>query len=320
MGGFGESVSALLDTYTRCLGLLKAFKGHDGSGDTSPYDPAVSKANARLRSSIRSDRSQIRNAYSSKLSRSGNKLKRGDAPSKAAIRRILDRLKAAIMNLLGMVKTQKPALDYESLMSLSNASRVDAIRTMEQLSLRLNSSSSLFHEHRRPISGSWRISSSSSSSSSSGKKTRRQPSRDTDSNASGEGSRSRRHAAAASCDRAPEGEFSRQKSPRKGSHDSGPHHSRQSRSRSDKEDPDRRYDHHRISYMTMSSDSTKLGEIPRRQSRLVCSSDSSQVDGYNVRPVYPLHTYASPAPAPKEKRGFFKRVFGGRTRQQQEDY
>ncbi|KAK7967359.1 uncharacterized protein PG986_001636 [Apiospora aurea] len=322
MGGFGESVSALLDTYTRCLGLLKAFKGHDGPSDTSPYDPAVSKANARLRSSIRSDRSQIRKVYSSKLSRSGNELERGDAPSKAAIRRILNRLKAAIVNMLSMVKTQKPALDYESLMSLSSASRVDAIRTMEQLSLRLSSSSSLFREHRRPISESSRISnhSSSNSSSSSGKKPRRQPSRGTDSNVSGEGSRSRRHAAAASCDRAPEGKISRQKSPRKESHDSGPHHSRQSRSRSDKEDPDRRYDRHRISYMTMSSDSTKLGEMPRRRSRLVCSSDSSQVDGYNVRPVYPLHTYAPPAPAPKEKRGFLKRVFGGRARQQQEDY
>lgn len=76
MGGFGESVSALLDTYTRCLGLLKAFKGHGGSDDTA--SSAASKENARLRGSIRSDRSQIRKAYSSKLSKGGNRLEKGD--------------------------------------------------------------------------------------------------------------------------------------------------------------------------------------------------------------------------------------------------
>jgi len=80
MGGFGESVSALLDTYTRCLGLLKAFKGHDGSNDTAAS--AAIKENARLRGSIRSDRSQIRKAYSSKLSKSGNRLERGDGEYK----------------------------------------------------------------------------------------------------------------------------------------------------------------------------------------------------------------------------------------------
>ncbi|KAK8058652.1 hypothetical protein PG994_009100 [Apiospora phragmitis] len=313
MGGFGTSVSALLDTYTRCLGLLKAFKGHDGSNDTSPYDPAVSKAHARLRGSIRSDRSQIRKAYSSKFSKRGNRLQRGDAPSKAAIRQILDKLKAAITNLLSMVKTQKPVLDYESLMSLSNTSRIDAIRTMEQLSLRLSSSSSLFHEHRRPISGS---SSSSNSSRRRRKKARRQPSRDTDSDVSGERSRSRRHTVVASSDDGTKGKTRRQKSLRKASQDFGTHHSKHSRSRSNRsnrEDLEERYDQHRISYMTVSSDSTKLGEIAHRRSRIVNSSDSSQGDGYNVRPVYPLHTYMPPAP--KEKRGFLRRVFGGKTRQ-----
>ncbi|KAK8110966.1 uncharacterized protein PG998_007423 [Apiospora kogelbergensis] len=297
MGGFGESVSALLDTYTRCLGLLKAFKGHGGSDDTA--SSAASKENARLRGFIRSDRSQIRKAYSSKLSKGGNRLEKGDAPSKAAIRRILEKLKAAIMNLLGMVKTQKPVLDYESLMSLSNASRVDAIRTMEQLSLRLGSSSSLFHEHRRPISGSRR---GGSDSGSDRKKARRQRSRETDSDASGESSRSRRHAGATSSGERTRSKRPRQKSPKKAEHDSGTLHDRHSR-----------YDQHRISYLTTSSDSTKLGEIAHRRSRLVYSSDGSQVDGYTVRPVYPLHAYM--APAPKEKRGFLKRIFGGRGRE-----
>ncbi|KAK7935088.1 hypothetical protein PG985_000583 [Apiospora marii] len=306
MGDFGASVSALVDTYTRCLGLLKAFKGHNGSGDTSSNDPSLKKANAQLRGSIRSDRAQIRKAYSSKLSKSGTRLERGDAPSKAAIRRILDRLKAAIMNLLGMVKTQKPALDYASLMSLSNASRVDAIRTMEQLSLRLSSSSSLFHEHRRPVSRS--------STGIGKKKARRQASEDTDSGVSREKPRGRRHAEAGSSDDSTNGRSSGQRRSGKEPQDAGVHHSKHSRSRLIKEDPEARHDQHRISYMTASTDSTKLGEIAHRRSRLVYSSDGSQVDGYNVRPVYPLHAYTSPAP--KEKRGFLRRVFGGKSRQQ----
>ncbi|KAK7963845.1 hypothetical protein PG996_008469 [Apiospora saccharicola] len=216
MGGFGASVSALDDTYTRCLRLLKAFKGRGGSGDTAPNDPALEKANAHLRDSIRSDRSQIRKAYSSKLSKSGNRLERGDAPSKAAIRRILDRLKAAIKNLLSMVKTQKPALDYQSLMSLSNASRVDAIRTMEHLSMRLSSSSGLFHEHRRPVSRS--------SSSSTKKKARRQLSEDNASDVSGERPRSRRHSEAGSSDDRTGGKSSRRRRSRKESQDSSSHH------------------------------------------------------------------------------------------------
>lgn len=215
------------------------------------------------------------------------------------------------MNLLGMVKTQKPALDYQSLMSLSNASRVDAIRTMEQLSLRLGSSSSLFHQHRRPVSRS--------SSGSTKKKACRRPSENTNSDLSGERPRSRRHAEAGSSDDRTKGRSSRQRLSRKESQDSGVHNSKHRRSRITKEDPEARHDQHRISYLTASSDSTKLGEIPHRRSRLVYSSDSSQVDAYNVRPVYPLHTYMALAPKePKEKRGFLRRVFGGKSRQ--EDY
>lgn len=209
------------------------------------------------------------------------------------------------MSLLGMVKTQKPTLDYASLMSLSNSSRVDAIRTMEQLSLRLSSSSSLFHEHRRPVSRS--------SSDSTKKKARRQLSEDTDSDVSRKKPRSRRYAETGSSDDSTGGRSSRQRRSDTRPHDSGVHHSKHSRSRLIKEDPEARHDQHRMSYMTASTDSTKLGEIAHRRSRLVYSLDSSQVDGYNVRPVYPLHAYASPAP--KEKRGFLRRVFGGKSRQ-----
>jgi hypothetical protein len=78
MGGFGENVSALVDTYSKCLGLLKAFKGHRRSSDTRSVDTALSDAHSRLQSSIRSDRTQVRRAYTSKLSKNGTRLEKGD--------------------------------------------------------------------------------------------------------------------------------------------------------------------------------------------------------------------------------------------------
>lgn len=102
MGGFGASVSALVDTYTRCLDLLKAFKGHNGSGDTAPNDPALKKANAHLRDSIRSDRSQIRKAYSSKLSKSGNRLERGDGEYKPGPSYQVCKLNLVVSSLQGL--------------------------------------------------------------------------------------------------------------------------------------------------------------------------------------------------------------------------
>ena len=76
MGEFGAGVAALLDTYGKCLNLLKAFKGHS----RSPSDDGseLSIAHSRLRKSIRSDRSRVRAAYAARLYREGSRLSRGD--------------------------------------------------------------------------------------------------------------------------------------------------------------------------------------------------------------------------------------------------
>lgn len=68
-------MSVLLDTYTRCLELLKT------PVSKRPRDPDAafrSDARSRLRASMRSDRAQIRQAYASKLSASGSCLDKGD--------------------------------------------------------------------------------------------------------------------------------------------------------------------------------------------------------------------------------------------------
>ena len=76
MGEFGAGVAALLDTYGKCLNLLKAFMGHPRS--PSDDGSALSVSQSQLRKSIRSDRSRVRAAYTARLYREGSRLSRGD--------------------------------------------------------------------------------------------------------------------------------------------------------------------------------------------------------------------------------------------------
>lgn len=68
---FGDTVASLLDTYTRCLALLKGLgRGREPKAE----DDAAS----RLSKSIRSDRTHVRRAYSSGLKRRGASFEKGD--------------------------------------------------------------------------------------------------------------------------------------------------------------------------------------------------------------------------------------------------
>ncbi|KAL1842514.1 hypothetical protein VTJ49DRAFT_5120 [Mycothermus thermophilus] len=128
---FGDAIRALLDTYANCISRLKAFKGGgNGSGAAPSHnDPS------RLRKSLRRDRSLIEQTYSSRLSESGSRLNKGDARAVRALDRVLKRLRNAIANVLRLsTKGDGVDLDYNSLMALSNASRIDAIRTIDSLS------------------------------------------------------------------------------------------------------------------------------------------------------------------------------------------
>ena len=61
----------------------------------------------------------------------------------SALDRILKRIRVTVTKLLRISsKEQNPMLDYESLMTLSNSSRIDAIRTIDNLSRRLGSNNS----------------------------------------------------------------------------------------------------------------------------------------------------------------------------------
>ncbi len=240
------------------------------------------------------------------------------ASSRSKLKRISDRLKGAIIDILNMSKTQQPTIDYASLVSLSNSSRVDAIKTMDELSHRLHKPSSGSLARKRKSSSS----SSSSSPSSNSKNAPRHKSADTTANKPNKGGKppdfnQRKTRKAGQIAQIPGSSLSQYSStehmhPKKVSKPVEDDYVGALRNSS--ASPRLRTSggpgaQNRISYLSMSSDSTKLGEIPFRRSRLVRNADNDEFE-YSYRAIYPLNGHR---PITEEKSGgFFKRLFGTR--------
>ncbi|RYP13993.1 hypothetical protein DL767_010463 [Monosporascus sp. MG133] len=218
-----------------------------------------------------------------------------------------------------MTKTRKASIDYASLVSLSNSSRIDAIKTMDELSHRLNGSPSSSVGRKKKASSS---STSSPPPSSNPKSTRKHKSHESTVKKSKQGgkdsadSKLRKPNKENKIPREPDSMLShgwswKQKNPKettKQAKDNPPKDSRYSTGAPElgrTTDPRSR---NRNSFWSMSTDSTKLGEIPPRRSRLTRNPDSDGKE-YGYRPTYPLH---APKPATGEKGGLFKRLFGAK--------
>ncbi|RYP20083.1 hypothetical protein DL765_003009 [Monosporascus sp. GIB2] len=218
-----------------------------------------------------------------------------------------------------MAKTRKASIDYASLVSLSNSSRIDAIKTMDELSHRLSGSSSSIVGRKKKTSSSSTSSPPSSSNPKSSRKHKRHESTAKKSKQGGKDSadsKVRKLSKDNKVAREPESMLSygwswRQTTPKeaaKQAKDNPPKDSRNSAGAPELRrttDPSSR---NRNSFWSMSTDSTKLGEIPPRRSRLTRNPDSGEKE-YGYRPTYPLH---APKPATGEKSGLFKRLFGAK--------
>ncbi|KAG8354714.1 hypothetical protein FVEN_g7582 [Fusarium venenatum] len=134
MGNFGTAVTSLLDTYTKCLSLLKGTRSHD--------DGALSDTHSTLSASLRSDRRRVRRVYASRLSKDGSRFEKGDAPARSALRRIVKKLTTTLTNIVSH-DGKRPPVRYESLLALSNGSSIKAVRTMNDLSSRVGSRSTI---------------------------------------------------------------------------------------------------------------------------------------------------------------------------------
>ncbi|KAI1066674.1 hypothetical protein LB507_011183, partial [Fusarium sp. FIESC RH6] len=222
--------TSLLDTYTKCLSLLKGSRKYDAG--------PLSDTQSTLSASLRSDRSRVRKAYVSRLSKDGSRFEKGDvawimnlkrtlAPARSALRRIVKRLTTALSNVVCSSRDGKgQPLNYESLLVLSNGSSLDAIRTINDLSSRVasRSQSSVVSRGRQ---------------------------------------RSHRHDHKAGNKSEKRSERKKHTS-RRGHPSVDRHRQRSSRSRHSTDKP---APHDRVSIVTIQSDSTKLGEIRRRLSK-----------------------------------------------------
>jgi hypothetical protein len=182
-------------------------------------------------------------------------------------------------------------------MSLSNSSRIDTIRAFDQLSHRLrnpSSRSSVATDSSTSTKDKRRRRSSSSHSSSTSSSSQRK-------------SKSKLSKAASKADSRPDCKSSTPlkldyaAAAPKIAEPSIPESStlRPSRSASASS---RTAVANRMSMMTISTDSTKLGEIPERKLRKRYTHDSDLSSGeYNVSPIYPMKPYRSPEP----KQGFW---------------
>ncbi|KAI7784684.1 hypothetical protein LA080_009327 [Diaporthe eres] len=311
--GFGTSVSSLLETYDNCISLLKAFKRRD-KGDGSRRTAKSSDQQALLKHSLKTDRKRVERAYSSRIAESGDRFEKGDKKALSALGRVIQKLNAAIANLIRTAsKSHGPGLDYQSLMSLSNASRLQAIQTFDQLSRRLDSKSSRSSVASTASSRSSRTSKSSTSkaskSTSSSKSSGASKSSDSGrkhkkTKTSKHGHSDRKETRRRDTERVSERPLRMEMSiatPLLDSMDHSLEHSARSSLRR------RPSFANRFSLISMSSDSTRLGEIPERKwAHRRHDNPVGGLDEYNTPVMYPVRPYQ---PQVKERRflGLFRR-------------
>ncbi|KAF4968566.1 hypothetical protein FZEAL_10374 [Fusarium zealandicum] len=247
MGNFGAAVASLLDSYTKCLSLLRGFRSQD--------EQTSSESRSTLSKSLQSDRARVRRVYSSCLSQNGARLEKGDAPARSALRRIVKKLTTALADAVhSLGGHERRPVNYESLLALSNGSSLDAVRTINDLSGRV---------------GSTTGSSSRGSVVSRGRQKYRHHGKPTE-------TRSQRRS-----EGQPKRDKTRSKKPasRRGTRSADRH-------RQPSSIPEASGARNRISIVTMSSDSTKLGEVRRRLSKQRPLDRDEKIVSY---PLYSCH-------------------------------
>lgn len=176
------------------------------------------------------------------------------AASRSALRRVVRKLKAALGEVIGSLGGGRPPIvDYNSLLALSNGSSLEAVRTINELSSRVSSRASSISSRRSMVSRGRPRSRRHHQQSDGQVKSRKS---DNGRRSKSERSKSKNYAS---------------QSPRRRLRKSSQSHHTLAASGNE----------NRISILTTSSDSTKLGEIRRRQSR----------QGIAARATYPVHLY-----------------------------
>jgi hypothetical protein len=188
-------------------------------------------------------------------------LKHALAPARSALKRIVKKLTTTLTDIICSSRDGKrQPVRYESLVALSNGSSIEAIRTMNDLSSRVGS--------RSTISQGSVVSRGRQRSHRHDQKAR---------------NRSKKHSEGRSKSHTKERKESSSRQQR------SPVDRHRQRSSKGRHSPDKPTPHQRVSILTISSDSTKLGEIRRRLSK------QRPVEDYENMAAYPLYSYHNEA-------------------------
>lgn len=349
MGEFHDAVTTLLDAFTSAIGVIKVQRGKRKTARVA-IDDERKEAESYLSRSLKRSRRDVKHAYERDAKALGDGFRNGDSmlnlridqdgrnfanlesdEARSRLATILLRLNAGFITIINRFTRGKSSpADYEALINLSNMSRIDAMRTFEQLSYRVSQSNlSLIPVHTSPDHMKRKKRKPSKKGSSKAKST---PSLVTTSMGTGnsEGWVRLKHKRISSLD-ANVGKPSKRHTSR-GHSKSTTHLATQiTQPRSDlasikeySKSTSHLQSHqplvritapavtsgrtpNRQSLMSFASDSTKLGEIPAHRWMRPAMFENIDEEGQVVYPVttfYPLEPYVEPA-----KRSVFRRLF-----------
>jgi len=332
MGELQSAVSALLDAFARGIAVIKTQRVRRKKEKVT-IDSTHKTAETRLSKSLKKNRADVQDAYGKDLARFGPGFAVGDAEAHSSLSAILFRLNAGFVSVIErFTRGRSTPTDYQALVNLSNASRMEAIHTFEQLSNRLSRSSLALvpsnkhnekRRHKRKAKSSSSVGNLKHARSKSAPhlsitplgpatpdgwvrpKTGRKLS--ADSKASGTSSPKRR--AAPKPPTSPPHKLSLQAPPSQRPtaqsappipRSTHPHQGSNSSAKIQHQEPSHSRPENRKSIMSFASDSTKLGEIPEHK----CTRPAN---GGNlpITPYYPLEPYQEP----EKPRSRFMRLF-----------
>jgi len=158
MGQLQNVVAKLLDAFSCGMKLIKVQNGRNGA-ERRRFDSTRKDIESHLKLSLKQDRSEVQQAYRQNVAKYGPEFTNDgmlfpmlmsghepDAEIQAAealssLSAILFRLNAGFVSIIERFNHGKStSTDYQALLNLSNASRMEAIYTFDQLSARLSES------------------------------------------------------------------------------------------------------------------------------------------------------------------------------------
>ncbi|KAG9239256.1 hypothetical protein BJ875DRAFT_448827 [Amylocarpus encephaloides] len=292
MGEFHEAVSALLGFFTEGLSNIRALKEH-----RTGLRSSASTSEVRLTKSLKKNRNEVKSAYDRDLERFGAKFADGDVEAKSSLAIILARLAAGVLNVVSRLsKGKSTASDYQTLLSLSDVTRAETIKTFERLSNRISTSSLALmptKQEQSAVKRNQRRTGSSTSKSSHVRASAPNLSPTPFGMATASGwVRPKPHKNRPSASRS----ASSSKTPRK---QPSPEPPQRPQELTNSPPPQRKprgspraieENGNRNSYMSFASDSTKLGEIPEHK----WAGNNNGMGMYPITPRYPLDYYRAP--------------------------